>query len=168
MKKILLLWIFWFPSYLFSQFYGTLSPQAWATDENLKFGITASAGQIVSNGLTIGFGAGLIFFDEGNPYVPIFAELGYYQPQKKVSPYFNVRAGYGIYDGGGQIIDKKLALKGGFFSDIRGGAGFKLSPKVGIIPFVAASPMTFQWKFSNQKENFSKLFFSFGTAFIFN
>lgn len=162
MRRILFLILCCSPVCLFSQFYGTIGPQAWSTDENLKVGITASAGHIISEGFTLGAGIGMIFFDEGNPYIPLFAEIGYYQPNKKVSPYFNIRAGYGLYEGSGKIIDKALKLKGGFFSDIRAGAGLRISKKIGIVPFISASPFTFQWKQFHQKQNFSSVFFSFG------
>jgi|SRR6186713_1210761 len=138
-----------------------------SNDRGFNYGFTISGSGILhepghhkTKGVTLGLGAGIHTFKDGDsPYFPVFAELGYIDKSKKVFPYINARGGYGFND--------SETLKGGFYSEFRAGASFK----VGVCrmsPFLGVTITQFRVKVRGETlSSNSEAIFAFGIAFVF-
>lgn len=107
-------------------------------DAGFKYGVTMSGGGILhdpgeakSKGILLGLGAGLHIHEKGGTaYFPVFIEVGYIDKTKKIFPYINIRGGYGFND--------SKYLKGGLYSEFRGG----VSLRVGVCRFSPFAGLT--------------------------
>lgn len=145
MKKLFAVAVTMFSFYL-CQAQGVFTLEAkrfGGNDRGFTYGITMSGAGILhepgdkkTQGIILGAGAGLHLIEQGStPYIPVFLEIGYINKVKKIFPYLNVRAGYGFND--------SKVVKGGFYSEFRGGASFK----VGVCrftPFIGLSISQFR------------------------
>lgn len=85
--------------------------------------------------LQLGAGIGVYIFSPDNIYFAPFIQTGYFNPKKKISPYVNARVGYGFYNGSGTFAEVH-SNKGGMFTDIKAGAGFKVGRVLRITPTI--------------------------------
>lgn len=85
----------------------------------------------------LGAGMGVFMIRDGdNPYFPLFVEAGYYNKQKKISPYLNARIGYGFYNGSADFIGKDGYGKGGLFTSVALGAAIKVAGRFAVAPAI--------------------------------
>lgn len=100
----------------------------------------------------VGVGANIELLNSKIPYIPIYAQAGYFNSFDKVTPYVLVKVGYGIYNANGSPIKEDSSnLKGGIFMDVRAGLGWQLNKSKSIAPFIGLSYVMFQPK--NETKN---------------
>lgn len=147
MKRLLLIPIMLFTLNSFSQSFATLDGAIYKTDySKLGWGMDFTGGAFIKNkedknkaSFMIGAGVGAYMFTENDLYAPIFFTMGYFNGNKKITPYINCRIGYGFYKGSAKFIGKNEAVKGGLYTNARAGAGFKVTSKFYATPFVGVS-----------------------------
>lgn len=133
----------------YSQSFAALDGNLYNTDDiKPAWGLDFTGGAFLKNkddknkrNFMLGAGIGVYRFTENDFYAPLFMTCGYFDRSKKISPYVNCRIGYGFYKGSAKFIGKNEGVKGGLYANARGGAGFKVSSKLHITPFVGITLM---------------------------
>lgn len=143
MKNILTL-AFLLPFFSNAQF-GTLEWNVLNTKGRLTpgFAVTFTGGGFLKSAsgkreVMLGAGASAYFVDESTVIPALFMTTGYYNPSKKISPFINIKAGYAFYKGSGTWAEVH-SNRGGFFTDARAGAGFKLTKLMRIAPHIGVN-----------------------------
>lgn len=128
-------------------------------------------GNVKDNGsrsLMLGVGVGMYSFTQGDPYAPVFFTFGYFNRSKKIGPYINGRIGYGFYQGSAKFIGVNEIVKGGFYSNVRGGATFRVSKRFYPTPFIGITPMTLRKMVGKKVVNrYDNTLFNAGVSLIF-
>jgi hypothetical protein len=179
MKYLLLAFLLFYSLICRSQSFATLdNTYYYVLDAPRGIGIDFTGGAFLKdkdNGykqtFVIGAGIGIHMmkgFGNSDMYVPIFAQIGYFNKEKKITPYINGRIGYGIYNGAADWIKESGAMKGGLYSNIRAGAGFKLSRKFSLTPFLGASLLMFKKVTSGEQQTYNVGVVNAGLCFLFN
>src|SRR5581483_3702823 len=111
----------------------------------LNFGYILKEKESKKRNYMIGIGANVELFNLKFPYIPVYAQAGYFNSFDKITPYVLAKVGYGIYNGNGAAIkEDSIYLKGRVFMDVRAGIGIQLNKSKSIAPFVGISYMMFQ------------------------
>lgn len=138
------------PTVLQGQGFATLEGGIIAIKGDYKPGaiITFSGGGFVDQKGDAAFmlGAG-VTIDMVNPddlYAAPFFLMGYFNPRWKITPYVNAHIGYGFYKGSGKFADVH-SNKGGLFTDIRTGAGFKVTKLLRITPYIGVQGLSLRY-----------------------
>lgn len=148
MKRLLLIIAIAFTLNSYSQSFATIDANLYNTDDiKPAWGIDFTGGGFLKNKddknrrtFMMGIGVGIYKFTRDDFYAPVYATGGYFNGNKKITPYINCRVGYGFYKGSAKFIGKNEGVKGGLFANARGGVGFKITSKFYTTPFVG---MTF-------------------------
>ncbi len=147
MKIILLLLL---PAICQAQGFATLEGSVLAIKGDFQPGgsITFSGGGFVKSktdrSFQLGAGVTIDIVNESNLYAAPFFLMGYFNPKKKITPYANAHVGYGFYNGTGQFSGVH-SNKGGLFTDIRAGAGFKVTRLMRITPYVGVQGLMLRY-----------------------
>lgn len=150
MKQILLAISLLYFSISHAQSFATLDGTAYKTKlDRIGWGLDFTGGAFIKDkhnnnksSLTVGAGVGVHVFNGSLPadiYAPLYLQLGYFNRGASISPYINARIGYGFYKGSADFIGKSGAVKGGLYTNVRGGAGFRVTNKFSLTPFVGCS-----------------------------
>lgn len=127
------------PAVLQGQGFATLEGNVIATKGNLtpSWGINFTAGGFPKsksqNNFMLGAGVSFNYFDD--VYIAPYLVMGFFNRKAKISPYANAHVGYGFYSAGGSFAGVH-SNKGGLFTDVRAGAGFKVTRLLRITPYV--------------------------------
>lgn len=133
-----------------AQTFATLDGTAYKTKlDRIGWGMDFTGGTLIKDkhnnnktSLTVGAGIGIHVFNgslPGDIYAPLFFQIGYFNRGANITPYINARIGYGFYKGSADFIGKSGAVKGGLYTNIRGGAGFRMTKRFSLTPFVGCS-----------------------------
>lgn len=149
-KKIFLAFALLLSHESFAQSFASLDASFYNTkDIKPAWGLDFTGGAIIKDRhnkgartLTLGAGAGVYMFTQNDAYIPLFATFGYFNKNKKITPYVNARVGYGIYKGSARFIGKNETVKGGLYGNIRAGAGLKVTKHFYPTPFIGVTLVT--------------------------
>jgi hypothetical protein len=159
--------------YSFSQGYFSVDGTVFNSKaDQLGWGVDMSfGGNVKDKGarcLMLGVGVGMYSFTENDPYIATFATFGYFNRSKKIGPYINGRIGYGFYEGSAKFIGVNEYVKGGFYSNVRGGASFRVTKRFYPTPFVGLSLMTLRKMLGKTVVNrYDNAIFNAGVSMIF-
>lgn len=131
--RLLILLIF--PVACNAQSFVTLEGQAGGIPNSYKatWGLTVSGGGYLKPTGAFQVGAGVTVNVYYDPFIVPFAQAGYFNPKKKISPYINGRIGYAFLK---QALTDVNTNKGGLFLSARAGCGFKVAKLMRVTPFV--------------------------------
>lgn len=162
----------------FSQSFATLdNTYYYVLDAPRGIGIDFTGGAFIKDKdnsykptFTIGAGVGIHMmkgFGNSDMYVPLFVQIGYFNKEKKITPYINGRIGYGFYKGAADWIKETGGMKGGLYTNIRAGAGFRVSKKFSLTPFAGLSLLMFKKMTTGTPDTYSVGVGNAGICFFF-
>lgn len=158
--KYLLFVIVFFPSLTRAQGFSTIEGGLIAIKGNYQPGaiLTFTGGGFVDSkgdkAFQLGGGITIDLVNPDNIYAAPFFMMGLFNPQKKITPYANLHIGYGFYKGTGEFAGVH-SNRGGLFTDVRAGAGFKVTRLLRVTPYVGMQGIMLRYVALGETQNSS-------------
>lgn len=154
-----------------SQRYFSVSSEFMNTSDGFKPGVILSGGGFLKNddnkrAFKLGAGVGVFVVQQGDdPYFPLFLEGGYFNKEKRISPYVNARVGYGFYKGSLFLVEQTGPAKGGLFGNLSAGLGIRVAKPFFVVPNFGMSIINLRHRVLD--DGYSKGLFTVGLTLFF-